>query len=112
MAWCRGEFRRGRPGAYAAALANAQGRQYVVLDGQGSAPSLGVFTGDADLACYTAAEAAALSVSIRRSATIHGRVAPRWKTTVVCGFIDSTTATCWQYSPASRAFVRIGKWVT
>lgn len=112
MASCRGEFRRGRPGAYAVAIAHAQGRQYVALDGEGSATSLGAFTGDADLACYTAAEATALSASIRQSTTLHGRVAPRWKTSVVCGFLDNTTATCWQYSPASRAFVRIGGWTT
>lgn len=112
MAWCQGEFRRGRPGGYAVALANPHGRQFVVVDAQGTVMALAAFTGDADLACYTPAAAAALSVTIRRSTTIEGRVAPRWKTTVVCGFIENTTAKCWQYSPASRAFVRIGGWVT
>lgn len=112
MAWCRGEFRPDRPGAYAVAIANAHGSQYVVLDAHGTSTVLGAFSGGADLACYSPAAAAALSVSIRRSTTIQGRIAPRWKTSVVCGFIDNTTARCWQFSPSARAFVRVGGWVT
>jgi hypothetical protein len=49
---------------------------------------------------------------MRRSDTIHGHLAPRWNTTIVCGFVDDTNAVCWQYSPADRALVKIGEWVT
>ena len=31
---------------------------------------------------------------------------------LMCGFIDDTTAQCWQYSPADRSFVRVGQWIT
>ncbi len=112
LAWCRGELQPGQPGAYAAAIADADGSHYIVLAADGTSTTLGAFSGGADLACYSPAEAAALSVSIRRSTTLQGRIAPRWKTRVVCGFIDDTSARCWQYSPARRAFVRVGGWVT
>ena len=112
-AWCRGEFRRGRPHAFAAALTvPAGGGRYVILDVDGTVEELGTFARAADLSCYTRVEATKLDATIRRSDTIHGHVAPRWNTTVVCGFTDDTTAVCWQYSPADRAFVTVGGWVT
>ena len=113
VAWCQGEFQAGRRGAFAVALkASTGGSSYAVLGLDGSLVTLATFTGGVDLACYTKAQADALNATIGRSATIHGQLTPRWNTAVVCGFVDDTTAVCWQYSPAERAFVRIGGWQT
>jgi hypothetical protein len=112
-AWCRGKFRPDRPRAFAAALASrAGGGKYVILEADGTLEDLGTFARAADVSCYTRGEATKLGATIRHSETIHGRVAPRWNTTVVCGFTDETTAACWQYSPVDRAFVKVGEWVT
>jgi hypothetical protein len=112
-AWCRGKFRRGRPRAFAAALTGpAGGGRYIILEVDGTVEELGTFARAADLSCYTRVEATKLDATIRHSETIHGHVAPRWNTTVVCGFSEETTAACWQYSPADRAFVKVGEWVT
>ena len=111
-AWCRAEFRAGHPGAFAVALASAGGGRYAALDTDGRSTDLATYTGKPDLACYTSDEAKKLDASIRKSDTIHGQVTPRWKTTVVCGFTDDTSATCWQHAPAERAFVKVGQWVT
>ncbi len=70
------------------------------------------FTGGADLACYSPAKAKDLDRSIRSNGTMHGGISPQWSTTVVCGFVDNTNAVCWQYSPAARAFVKVGEWIT
>ena len=112
-AWCGGEFASGRARAYAiAAAAPSGGGSYLVL-GLGEHPvRLATFRGGADLACYSPAEAKALDKSIRESDTIHGGVASRWRTTVVCGFVENTRAVCWQYSPVARAFVKVGEWIT
>jgi hypothetical protein len=113
VAWCRGEFRSARPGAFAAAVTSAAGGgRYVVLEADAPVMELASFTGTADLSCYSRAEADRLNVTISRSTTIHGQIAPRWNTTVVCGFVENTSAVCWQYSPADRAFVKVGEWVT
>jgi len=73
---------------------------------------LGTYVRQPSIDCYTRAEADALDDTIRRSTTIHGRVTPRWKTSIVCAFSEATSATCWQYSPVDRAFVPIGQWTT
>jgi len=73
---------------------------------------LGSFEGIGDLSCYTRAQAERMDVTINRSDTIHGHITPRWNTTVVCAFINATSATCWQYSPVERTFVRVGEWET
>jgi len=111
-AWCRAEFRSGYPGAFAVGVTTAAGGRYVTLDPDGTVTELGPFTRRPDLSCYSRTEAEKLDVAIRQSATIHGSITPRWNTTVVCGFIDDTASVCWQYSPADRAFVRVGEWVT
>ena len=112
-AWCRGEFRSGRPGAFAVAVASPAGAgRYLVLETDASVVDLGSFTRAADLSCYSPAEAEKLNVTIGRSDTIHGEIAPRWSTTVVCGFVDATTAVCWQYSPLESAYIEVGHWVT
>jgi hypothetical protein len=111
-AWCRAEFRSGHPGAFAVAVTSADGGRYVALDSDGRMTELGSFARSADLACYSRAEARKLDISIKQSDTIHGQITPQWSTTVVCGFIDDTTAVCWQYSPGNRAFLKVGQWVT
>jgi hypothetical protein len=111
-AWCRAEFQPGHPDAFALAVASVAGGRYVALDADGNVTELASFTRSADLSCYSRAEAEHLDVTIRQSDTIHGRITPRWNTTVVCGFIDDTSAECWQYSPGERAFVRVGQWIT
>ena len=84
----------------------------MVFEADGTVDDLAGFGSAASLSCYTRAEANGLDDTIRSSDTIHGHVTPRWDTTVVCGFIDDTNAVCWQFSPADRAFVTIGEWVT
>jgi hypothetical protein len=112
-AWCQGEFRSGRPGDIAAAVtgAGSDGR-YVVLDVEGNVTELAPFSGKPDLSCYSRAGALELGRALARSETIAGRIAPRWNTTVICGFLENTSASCWQYSPTARAFVQVGSWTT
>jgi hypothetical protein len=113
MAWCQGEFRDGRPGGFAVALQAADGGgTYAVVEPKAAIVELGTYVQQPSIDCYTRAEADTLDDTIRRSTTIHGRVRPRWNTSVVCAFSDATSATCWQYSPVDRAFVRVGQWVT
>ena len=113
VAWCQGEFRSGFPGDIAAAVTGAEGGgRYVVLDSEGNVTELAPFKRKPDLSCYSRAGALELSRAMARSATIEGRIAPRWNTTVICGFLDDTGATCWQYSPSARAFVPVGSWTT
>ena len=73
---------------------------------------LATFKRKPDLSCYSRARALELSRAMARSETIEGRIAPRWSTAVICGFLDDTSATCWQYSPAANAFVQAGSWTT
>ena len=112
-AWCRGEFRAGHRGEFAAAITSADGGgRYVVFESDATVVELVSFTRGADLSCYTRAEARKLNETIRHSDTIHGQIAPRWSTAVVCAFVDDTTCVCWQYSPADGVFVKVGGWVT
>jgi len=110
--WCRGGFRPGGRPEYAVAVARERGGSYVVIGWDGAAVTLAAFSGGADLSCYTPAEARRLNRTIASSETISGRITPRWNTTVVCGFVESTSAACWQYSPSRREFVKIGDWTT
>jgi hypothetical protein len=111
-AFCRGEVRPGRSGYAAAIGASSGGGRYVVLAADAAAVELAMFTGKPDLACYTAREARALNLTIKKSDTIHGQIVPRWQTAVVCGFVEPTEAVCWQYSPNARMFVGVGGWAT
>jgi hypothetical protein len=112
-AWCGGHFHRRSANAFAVALTSPSGGgRYGVIQADGAFTELARFSGGADLSCYTRADAERLDRSIRQSETIHGRIAPRWDTTIACGFIEDTIAVCWQFDPASRAFVRIGGWTT
>jgi len=107
VGWCQGQFRPGQRG-----FAIAAGGRYLVLDGSGEAVELAVFAAKPDLSCYSRAQARDLHRDIQRSETLSGRVAPRYNTTTICGFVDATTATCWQYSPAERVYVEVGGWTT
>jgi hypothetical protein len=112
-AWCRAEFRRGHPDAFAAAVVSTDGSgRYIALHPDATVTELASYKRAADLSCYTRKEAEKLGRTIKESETIHGQIRPRWNTTVVCGFIDDTSAICWQYSPVVRAFVKVGEWVT
>jgi hypothetical protein len=113
-AWCAGKFESGRAGAYAIAVASGTGGgRYLVLGMGEREILLAPFKGGADLACYTPAAARALDKSIAQSGSaIHGGITPKWNGTVVCGFVEDTSAVCWQYSPAARAFVKVGGWIT
>jgi hypothetical protein len=113
VGWCRGEFRSGRTGAYAVATASAAaGGRYAVIESDATIVELASFTGPPEVACYTPARARQIDATIARSDGIHGKIEPRWGTTVVCGFVDETSAVCWQYSPDERRFVRVGEWIT
>lgn len=106
--WCRGEFRAGQPGAFAVAA----GGRYVVVESDAKLHELAAYKGGADIACYTPADAERINATIAASQTVHGKVTPRWPNTVVCGFVEDTEATCWQYSPADGRFVEVGGWIT
>ena len=113
VAWCSGEFRAGHGGAYAVAVsAGERGGRYLVLEADAQVLELGSFARGPDLACYAPAEARELDRSISRSETISGHIAPQWPTTVICAFVDDTTAVCWQHSPDDQAFVKVGEWAT
>ena len=113
LAWCKGEFRTGRRGGYAVAIRSlGTAGRYVVVEATATIDELAPFAGAPDLACYTPAEARRLNAAMRRSETISGRLTPRWRTTVVCGFTDATTAACWQYSPVEKKYVKVGGWTT
>jgi hypothetical protein len=113
VGWCRGQLRSGRPDGYAVAIASATaGGRYLVLADDASVVELAPYADAPELACYSPAEARKLNESIRSSATISGAVAPPFATTVVCAFVEDTSAVCWQYSAWARAFVKVGEWQT
>jgi hypothetical protein len=110
---CAAEFTPGRKGAFAVASQSPDGnRRYMALDADGTMWELAWFKGAGDLACYTRAEAEKLADTLAHSATVHGAIEPQFDSTVVCTFVDETTALCWQYSPTARDFVLVGKWTT
>ena len=111
--WCEGQFEMRRPRGYAIAVRSASaGGRYLVVDDAATITELAAFKGAPDLACYTPDEARKLNQSIRSSETIRGRIAPLFPTTIVCGFVENTDAVCWQYSPKTRSFVKVGEWQT
>lgn len=99
--------------AYALATISANsGGRYLVIKSNGRVHELGSYKGKADLNCYSPAEARALNKTLAASETIKGGIEPRFATTVVCAFLEETAATCWQYSPTLKSFVKVGSWVT
>jgi hypothetical protein len=110
---CAAEFSPGQKGGYAVAVVSPDGvGRYVALHPDGVMQEIIPFSAAGDVSCYTPAEAITLHATIQKSETVHGSIALRFDTTMVCGFIDDTTATCWQYSPAARDFVKVGQWTT
>ena len=107
IAWCQGRLRPGQPG-----YAVAAGGRYLAIDGSGAAVPLATFEGTPELSCYSRTQARDLHRDIQQSETLSGRVAPRFETTTICGFVNATTATCWRSSPAERVYVEVGGWTT
>ena len=113
VSYCAAEFETGRAGAYAVAAISPDGNgRYVALHPDGVMQEIIPFSGAGEVSCHTRAEALKLHATIQKSETIHGSIEPRFDTTVVCTFVDDTTARCWQYSPAVRDFVKVGQWMT
>ncbi len=111
-AWCSGHLQPGDSAPYAVAIGSQGSGRYLVLQHDGATVELAAYEGAPKVSCYTPAEARKLNTTISHSETIQGKITPRWSTTVVCGFVENTTAVCWQYSPADRKFVKIGGWTT
>ena len=111
-AWCAAQYRPGAAGSIAVAVTAPGGGRYLALDADGNVSALAAFVSAPDLACYTRAAAVDLDRSIKASDTIQGEITPRFDTTVVCGFVDDTSAQCWQFAPETRTFVVVGGWVT
>jgi hypothetical protein len=63
-----------------------------VIESDAALTELASFMGQPDLSCYSRAESESLNRTIQRSDTVQGEIRPRWDTTVVCGFLDDTTA--------------------
>jgi hypothetical protein len=113
VSWCRGEFRADGPAAYAVAVGSPdRDGRYLVLESDGTVVELASFADGAELSCYTAARAEEIDRVIGISDTIEGKIAPAFRTMVVCGFVENTRAVCWQYSPEKSTFVEVGSWIT
>jgi hypothetical protein len=113
LSYCPAEFTPGRKGAFAVASQSPDGnRRYMAIDADGTMWELAWFKGTGDLTCYTRAEGEKLADALAHSATVHGAVELQFDSTVICTFVEETTALCWQYSPSGRTFVLVGKWTT
>lgn len=111
--WCPVDPAAGLPRAYAVAVkAPEGGGRYLVLAPDGSVTALLPYGGDVDLSCYPRERADELSAAIKGSGTIEGQLTPRWDGSVVCAFVENTQAVCWQFDPAARRFVEVGRWRT
>jgi hypothetical protein len=112
MGWCRGDLEPAGSAPFAVAIGSRGGGRYLVLQRDGATVELATYQATPSLACYTPAQARKLNATLSQSETIEGQIRPRWSTTVVCGFVDNTTAVCWQYSLVERKFLRVGGWTT
>lgn len=114
LRFCPATFRPGRSGFAIAMPSSESGKgRYFALDGDAPPVVLGGYVGEVDLACYDRQQADQLNTAIRESGgAMHGQVAPRWDTTIVCGFAESTLAVCWQLDPEVQRFVEVGRWTT
>lgn len=111
--WCPIEPGAGRARAYAVAVKQAAGGgRYLVLDPDGAVTPLAAYTGDVDLSCYPRERADELAAALTSSGVSEGQLVPRWNATVVCAFIESTQAVCWQFDPDSRRYIEVGRWRT
>jgi hypothetical protein len=96
----------------AAGRAMAEAGRYKVVGDGGVSFDLAGYAGRPELSCYTPQAARKLNSTIAVSETVRGSVKPRWRTTVVCGFVEETRAVCWQYSPKDKRFIQVGSWIT
>jgi hypothetical protein len=112
LASCATEFTAGVQSFAVATGHGPQGGRYLVVEPDATVHALAEFVAGAEVSCYSPEEAAALHATIAESETIAGEVRPLHETGTVCGFVNSTDAVCWQYSPADRAVVRVGGWTT
>jgi hypothetical protein len=111
--WCLGHFQARTPNTFAAAVPSPNGGgRYLVFGLTEAAMELASFSGGPDLACYSPERGQETEREHRRLRDHSRWISPTFKTTVVCAFVDDTSAVCWQYSPATRAFVKVGGWVT
>ena len=83
-----------------------------MLEEDGTVEELAMFSGDAEVSCLSLTDAEQLGADIRGSLTIKGDVVPRWTTAVICGFVEDTSAVCWQFSPEDGQFLEVGGWIT
>jgi hypothetical protein len=51
-------------------------------------------------------------VALLAAVTTAAQPVPAKLSAIACGFIEDTVAVCWQFDPATGAFVRIGGWTT
>lgn len=113
VSYCAAEFAAGQRGGYAVAVVSPDGvGRYVALHPDGVMQEIIPFSRRGEVSCHTRADAAKLNATLQQSATVRVSIEPRFDTTVVCAFVDDTTATCWQYSPVERDFVKVGQWTT
>ncbi len=111
--WCPVRAGVERAGVYAVAVPlPSGGGRFLVLGWHDQAIELARFVGPADLSCYTPAEARQLDGGLRETQTVLGGIKPEGSSSVICGFVEPTSAVCWQYSATVRAFVTVGRWTT
>lgn len=99
-------------GGVAVAVANpGSGGAYYVLVAGNQPVKLGEFSGEADLACFSPEETTHLNTTIAESEIISGRIVPIGSSTIICGFLSSVEAACWQLD--NHGGIRhVGGWVT
>lgn len=99
-------------GGVAVAVANSDSGSAYYLLLPGTQPlKLEDFAGEADLACLSPEEASHLNSTIEGSETISGRILPIGSSSIICGFLSSVEAACWQLD-SHGSVRRIGGWVT
>jgi len=112
--WCPVDPAPGRPRAYAVAVKSpAGGGRYLVLETDGTVLPLLPYSGDVDLSCYPRERADEVSAALKASTNVvQGQLVPRWNATVICAFVESTQAVCWQFDPDRQSYVEVGRWRT
>lgn len=86
------------------------GVYYIVVPGSEPA-KLGEFAGEADLACYSSEKAKRFNGVIAESEGISGGILPSGSDTVICGFLSSVEAECWQFDHDGN-LKPVGGWTT
>lgn len=99
-------------GGVAVAVANSGtgGAYYIVMPGSEPA-ELGEFAEEVSLACHSPEEATRLNGVIGESEGISGGIFPSGSGTVICAFLSSVEAGCWQFDLGGN-IKRVGGWIT